>query len=244
MAAVLAYGRVRETVGSSGHTAVLDHWGAAISHRSAAELWRLLDPTDGPVDVSVPRDSGRNRRTGIRLHRSLTLLPAQVTLLHGIPVTKPARTLADLRRVSSGRSRPVTPWELRRAARQADVLGLAVEDGAHRDRTRSDLEGDFLALCRRRRLPAPAVNVRIGPHLVDFLWRDQRLVLETDSYRYHRGRVAFQDDRGRDLDLRARGFDVIRISERQMEEEPRRVAKVVGAALRVGADAGQDARSR
>jgi len=83
----------------------------------------------------------------------------------------------------------------------------------------------------------PEVNVRVGPHLVDFLWRDRKLVVETDGYEYHRGRQAFQDDRGRGLDLRARGFQVIPLSEKQVNEEPGRVVEVVSAALRVGADA-------
>jgi very-short-patch-repair endonuclease len=116
------------------------------------------------------------------------------------------------------------------------VLGLPLGDGEKRDGTRSDLERDFLRLCRRCRLPAPEVNVRIGPHVVDFIWRDSALIVETDGYDYHRGRIAFQDDRARVLDLRVRGFDVIRVAEKQVNEEPRRVAEVVGTALRVRAD--------
>jgi very-short-patch-repair endonuclease len=161
-----------------------------------------------------------------------------VTLRHGIPVTTPARTIADLRRVASrrGGSGLISSWELRRAIRQAEVLGLPLGDDVDSDGTRSDLERDFLRLCRRHRLLAPEVNVRVGPHLVDFFWRDRKVVVETDSFIYHGGRTAFQDDRGRDLDLRARGFQVIRLAEKQLNEEPRRVAEVVSAALRVGAD--------
>jgi very-short-patch-repair endonuclease len=133
----------------------------------------------------------------------------------------------------------MTEKELRRAVRQADVLGLPQGGDTKRDRTRSDLEGDFLRICRRRRLPSPDVNVRVGRDLVDFLWCEQRLVVETDSYIYHRGRAAFQDDRERDLRLRAAGYDVMRVSERQVDEEPGRVAEAVAAALRVGADGGQ-----
>jgi very-short-patch-repair endonuclease len=117
------------------------------------------------------------------------------------------------------------------------VLGLPIEEGDQGRRERSDLEEDFFALCRRHRLPAPEVNVLVGEHLVDFLWRGRRLVVETDGYIYHRGRAAFEDDRARDLSLRAMGYDVVRIADTQMDEEPERVAEVVGAALRVGADA-------
>jgi len=238
MAAVLACGRPRP-VGDLETTTILDLWGAALSHCSALSLWALLPPTDGPVDVLICGVGGRGRRAGIRLHRSRSLSSADVTLCKGIPVTRPARTIADIRRVVS---RPgampelISPRELRRAIRQANVLGLPLGDDEKRDGTRSDLERDFLRLCRRHRLPAPKVNTQIGPHLVDFLWRDGALIVETDGYEYHRGRQAFQDDRGRDLDLRARGYQVIRLSEKQVDEEPRRVAEVVGAALRVRAD--------
>ncbi|HEY2335514.1 MAG TPA: DUF559 domain-containing protein [Solirubrobacterales bacterium] len=111
------------------------------------------------------------------------------------------------------------------------MFGLPTGPEIGRDRTRSDLEHDFLRLCRRHRLPAPEVNVRIGAHLVDFLWRDRRLIVETDGYRYHRGRQAFEDDRARDLDLRARGFDVVRLSEKQVAEDPGSVAEILRGAV-------------
>src|SRR6187549_455976 len=225
MAAVLAAGGGPSRAGKP-----LDRWGAAISHRSAAELWGLLTAREAPVDVSVPGNGGKRNRYGIRLHRSLTLLPADVTLCDGIPVTTPARTLSDLGRRASEK-------ELRRATRQAEVFGLPLGDEVKGDRTRSDLEGDFLRLCRLHRLPTPEVNVPIGRDLVDFLWRDRRLVVETDSYRYHRGRIAFQDDRDRDLRLRTAGYEVVRFSEKQLNEEPERVAGTLVAALRVDRDA-------
>jgi hypothetical protein len=159
-----------------------------------------------------------------------------VTLRNGIPVTTPARTISDLRRASSGRARSISPKELRRAIRQANFLGLPIDEEAGRERTRSDLELGFQKLCRRFGLPPPEINVRVGPHLVDFYWRQRGLVVETDGYSAHRGRAAFEDDRGRDLDLRARGLEVIHIAEKQLNDEPRRVAEVVDAALRVGAD--------
>lgn len=232
MGAVLACGRRKVTAGT-----VLDFWGAALSHLSAAHLWRLLAQERELVDVSVPGEGGRRRRVGVRLHRSRSLLPADVTLRGGIPVTTPARTIADLRRASAGNRRLIAPRELRRAIRQADVLGLAIGEEESRDRTRSDLERDFLRLCRRHRLPVPEVNVRIGQHLVDFLWREWKLVVETDGYRYHGGRAAFEDDRARDLDLRLRGYAVIRVSGRQVDEEPGGVAAVLAAALRPGREA-------
>jgi very-short-patch-repair endonuclease len=109
-------------------------------------------------------------------------------------------------------------------------MGLRL-DGIESDRTRSDLETLFLDLCRRHHLPPPEVNVKLGRWEVDFLWRPQRLVVETDSWTYHRGSVAFQDDHARDLDLRAAGYAVLRFTGDQLEEEPGRVVADVARAL-------------
>lgn len=237
MGAILASGRVCTEVDRSSRKTVLAYWRAALSHRSAAGLWALLPPGEGPVDVSVPDTNGRRGRKGIRVHRSQSLLSASITLRNGIPVTTPARTILDLRHASLSKAQLISPKELRRVIRQANFLGLPLGEEERRDRNRSDLEEDFQSLCREHSLPVPEVNVRVGSHLVDFLWRDRSLVVETDGYISHRGRAAFEHDRGRDLDLRANGFEVIRLAEKQVNEETERVAEVIAAALRVGANA-------
>jgi very-short-patch-repair endonuclease len=212
MAAVLALaGGVTGTVG------------AVLSHRSAAELWGLLPAGDGPVDVSLPSRSGRGRRLGILIHRPMSLEPAEITRRRGIPVTSPARTLADLQRT-------VPDGMLRRAIRQADFLGLPT-GSVRSDGTRSELERRFLWLCRHHRLPAPAVNMRIGALTVDFCWVEKMLVVETDGYQAHRGRAAFEDDRARDLTLRALGYTVQHLSYRQVFDEGDRVAAILRAVL-------------
>lgn len=227
MAAVLAVGR-----GSREPGTPLDHWGAAVSRRSAAGLWQLLQQGEGEVDVVVRGGGGRARRRGIRVHRSVSLRPSEVTLLLGIPVTTPARTIADLRAANAAhRPGALRDRELRQAIRQANVLSLPLGEAERSDRSRSDLEADFLELCRRHGFPAPDVNVALGPYLVDFLWRRRRLVVETDAYRYHRGQTAFRDDRRRDLELRSLGYEVIRLSEQQVNEEPERVAETLAALL-------------
>ncbi len=100
------------------------------------------------------------------------------------------------------------------------------------DRTRSELEHLFLQLCKRYDLPMPEVNVRIDSLLVDFLWRERQLIVETDGFKYHSGRAAFEDDRDRDLRLKALGFEVVRLSYRQVVEEPTRIANLLTAILR------------
>jgi very-short-patch-repair endonuclease len=198
--------------------------GAVLSHMSAAALWGLLRPVDGPVDVSTSARSGRARRVGIRLHRSTTLRTGCVTKRLGIPVTTPARTIEDLQG-------EVPPHLVRRATRQAELAKYRLGPRIKGDRTRSDLERDFLALCRRYGLPAPEVNVKVGRWTVDFLWREQGIAVETDFYDYHRGRVAFRDDRARELERRRHGFAVHRFSEVQINDEPEEVAADLRDAL-------------
>lgn len=191
--------------------------GTALSHMSAAALWGLLRPVTGLVDVTIPARSGRARRAEIRLHRSMTLRRGSVTKHLCIPVTTPARTIEDLRGA-------VPPHLVRRATRQAEMAKYRLGPTIGGDRTRSDLERDFLKLCRRYRIPAPEVNEKVGRWTVDFLWRESRIAVETDFFDYHRGRIAFQDDRARELELRRRGFAVHRFSEVQIDDEPEEVA--------------------
>src|SRR5215208_26381 len=124
--------------------------GAALSHLSAAALRGMLSTKrtghgmnwPGPIDVTVAGNGGRARRKGIRIHRSLTLSPADLTLRAGIPVTNPARTLQDLHRI-------LPEKKFARVLREAQFLGLPISHAFRPDRTRSNLEGMFLSLVRR-----------------------------------------------------------------------------------------------
>ena len=195
--------------------------GAVLSHRTAAIAWRLLpDQSNALVDVCIPSDTGKKIRRGIRLHRRPSLNPQTVTRHRGMPITTPARTIVDLGKVAS-------PADVRRARRQAAVLGLQIDGNDKDDATRSELEFLFLGLCRRYRLARPEVNVWIAGVLVDFAWRERRLIVETDGYRYHRGRASFENERSRDLRLRSHGFEVIRLTYNQVARQPKKTAEVL-----------------
>jgi very-short-patch-repair endonuclease len=198
--------------------------GAVLSHTSAASLWKFLRPIPGPIHVSLPAPVHRSPRPGLRLHRSRTLTRRDVTHRHGIAVTNPARTIKDIRG-------EVEPFLFRRALRQAELAGHRVPHLGVVKRTRSDLELLFLALCAAHHLPRPEVNVRVGPYLVDFLWPAQRVAVETDSWEYHRGSVAFEEDHERNLALGARGFTVCRYTGDQLEAASDAVAADLRQAL-------------
>jgi very-short-patch-repair endonuclease len=95
------------------------------------------------------------------------------------------------------------------------------------DVTKSDLEALFLGLCHEHGLPTPRVNHTVAGKEVDFLFPDDRLVVETDSWRFHKTRQAFENDRARDARLARAGYRTLRFTDRQLEREPRMVAATV-----------------
>jgi len=68
-------------------------YGAVLSHRSAAALWRIGSPTSRAIEVTGNAKS--RSRPGLRRH--FAVLPAdEVTEQAGIPVTTVPRTILDL----------------------------------------------------------------------------------------------------------------------------------------------------
>jgi very-short-patch-repair endonuclease len=217
--------------------------GAALSHVAAGVLQGVLRERGPRIDVTVPGSGGRRRRGVVVIHRG-ALPDHEVTVVEGIPVTSPARTFVDLADVL-----PRRPLE--RALDEAEYLrldlsGLAPRPGrrgaallrellgryrAGGTRTRSELEERLLSLCRRRRLPAPEVNATIAGFEADFVWRERRLVVETDGWRAHGTRGAFERDRRRDAELLAGGWRVLRVSYDRLQREPDWVAGRIEAAL-------------
>lgn len=227
--------------------AVGDH--AVLSHDTAAALWHVRPQVRAaPIHISVPSTSGSSRRPGIRTHRTSTLLPRDIRIRDGLPVTSAARTLLDiaggitLRELELAldeglRSGVVTRAEIRdvltRVPNRPGGRGLRALVDASRTTTvtRSQAEERFLALVRTAKLPDPAANVRLEGFTVDFLWRRERIVVEVDGYKYHGSRLRFEEDRVKGAVLSAAGFQVIRVTWRQMEDEPYAVVARLAQAL-------------
>jgi very-short-patch-repair endonuclease len=229
--------RIHRGVYAVGHRALSQHghWmaallgcgeGAVLSHNSAAALWGFLRPFSGPTHVTSPSLNGRSLRPGIILHRSRSLTADLVTQRHRIPVTNPQRTIDDIESC-------VEPYLVRRAIRQAEHAKhrLNPSTKAQTKRTRSDLELAFLRFCSHHSFPSPEVNVKVGKWEVDFLWREQRVVVETDFFDYHRGSVAYEDDHQRELDLRRAGYTVRRYTGDQIRNHPAEVVGDLGEVL-------------
>ena len=212
---------------------------AVLSHASAAAAWDL-SPGSGSLHVTVPGDHGRERRAGVRVHRSRTLTPAQTTVHRGIPITTRERTIIDLAKTLTGRR---LEQLLNRAERHLDFEELrrahspslrAVLGSYSAPVTRSELEEAFLALCDDHGLPRPDTNAHIEGIEVDFVWRDARLIVEVDGYAYHRSPSAFERDRERDAILTTSGWRVLRFTHAQVTGRPAWVAAVALKARRRG----------
>jgi very-short-patch-repair endonuclease len=62
---------------------------------------------------------------------------------------------------------------------------------------------------------------------VDAFWPAHRLIVELDSWEFHRGRAAFERDRERDTILQAAGYRVIRVTWRKLHSQPAETAALL-----------------
>jgi Transcriptional regulator, AbiEi antitoxin/Protein of unknown function (DUF559) len=204
--------------------------GAVLSHRSAAAHWGLLQSEATRTDVTIPRARAGNAQ--IRLHRSHSLDACDTTTHQGIPITSVPRTLLDL-------AATVRPDRLERALAQAQhlelydhraITELLARANGHRGKgglteaiavepklTRSEWEVRMLSLVRTAALPEPLVNRPLdapdhGECKPDFHWPAHNLIVETDGWKSHRTRAAFESDRAKDAALTAAGYRVVRFT--------------------------------
>jgi hypothetical protein len=215
---------------------------ALLSHRSAAALWRILGPLDGPVDITVPPEVRRSR-DGIRIHRLAEpeagavhprLLPYAREVAE-VPVTNPIATLVDI-------ATSLTTGRLEAAVNEADHLELVSQEdlrsaiegwrrpGARRLRnlldetagalTTTRLERLFVPLATEAGLPPPQGQEQLGPNRVDFFWPQLGLIVETDSLRYHRTTFRQSADKRRDNENILRGRLTLRFTHGQIRSEP------------------------
>jgi very-short-patch-repair endonuclease len=209
--------------------------GSVLSHHASALLWGLRPSRPPYVDVTV---IGRNRRSrlGVRVHRVQHLDPRETRPYGDLPATSPARALLEIapdlspraleRALDEGIAREMTSVEevLAVLARNAGRPGSAplhalVSTDRPTTLTDSAAAERFLTVIRRAQIPEPEVNVWLGRHRVDFLWRAEKLVVEVDGYRFHSSRGKFERDRAKDAELTAAGFIVIRVTWRQLERD-------------------------
>jgi very-short-patch-repair endonuclease len=222
--------------------------GAVVSHLSAAAAWDLLPSATRTVDVTVGL-GGRTPPRGIRLHRTRVLADDEVTTLRGLPITTPARTLVDLAATRVPAKRLAAALDRADLIHHLDFAELRELLARHRGRrgtrllnaqleryrapidVRSELERLVYELCDDHGLPRPSENTVIEGRVRDCFWPHCRLVVEADSYAWHRSPSALNADRERDVELTLAGYHVLRFTYEQVTQRPKYVVEAIRTAL-------------
>jgi very-short-patch-repair endonuclease len=238
---VYAVGHTRLTLRGRWMAAVLACGpDAVLSHRAALALHELRPAPRGPIDVTVPA-RGRRSNARIRVHCVRQLNLRDHTTVDAIPVTTVARTLLDY-------AERAQPQALRLAVEEAVRLerldGRVLEELLGRSHgrhgvtplrntlasmrgpaqwTQSELERRFLAWVRAIGLPEPQCNAPLAGEVADCYWAESGLVVELDSWDWHKTRERFEEDRRRDTALLLAGHPTVRVTQRRMTDEPRRL---------------------
>jgi very-short-patch-repair endonuclease len=193
--------------------------GALLSGLAAAWLWGLVKGHAPPPEVSARAE---RRIKGVKTRRVRRL--GKGTVWRGVPVTTVPATLIDLSSLLSFDA-------LARAAHEATARYEVTKVDNAPQRLSAILEGDapillsrlerrFRARLRERRRELPLTNRPAGAHYVDCRWPGRKLIVELDSYRFHKTRHAWEQDRERERDARRRGDVLRRYTWRDVFEEP------------------------
>lgn len=188
--------------------------GAVLSHDSALALWGLRRWPREP-EVTAPRYV---RRAGITAHRSRTLTPAETTVQLGVPVTRVARAIDDIRPRLTERQyiRLVNDARLQRLI-SADEAAARL--GHRRNPTRSGLEDAFQRWIVRHGIPQPLINARVNGHEVDAHWPAEKVIAELDHPATHSDPTTFREDRRRDRVNRELGYETVRLTAEDLNQE-------------------------
>jgi very-short-patch-repair endonuclease len=222
--------------------------GAVLSHVAAAVLWGFIRWDGRYPEVTVVGDWAP-QHPGLRIHRTAAFHRDDRTRHHGIPVTTPARTILDLAAThrQADLEHVLDRNEILELSDYPSLAALARAHPGHRgahkllatmkahdagtNLTRSGLEVLFRQLCHDHGLPQPHVNSTVAGKEVDFLFEHARLIVETDSWRYHKTRRAFENDRARDVITTAAGYRTLRFTDRRLTNDAHAVAAAIATTL-------------
>jgi very-short-patch-repair endonuclease len=228
--------------------------GTVVSHGSAAWLIGLWNAKPGEVEVIAPIEAGR-KIPGIRPRFVPPPQPQHVISPRSIPCTNPARTIVDLAGICGLQALTAAVEEAavlqvldvpaideilsecrRRGTRRLNFLLESWRRYTPRMRIRSRMEAKMLPLLTHYSLPIPETNegLRIGGKTleVDFLWRAQRVVVETDGGRFHDNPLPQERDATRNQLLARAGYRMPRVGWNQLRDEPEQTIAEIGRFLR------------
>jgi very-short-patch-repair endonuclease len=104
--------------------------------------------------------------------------------------------------------------------------------------TRNDFEETFVAVVDAQNLRRPRMNADLALRgrffQIDALWEEERVAVELDSRSVHTTNRNFESDKQRDRILLAEGWRTMRVTWRQLRDEPDEVAADLKKALGQG----------
>jgi predicted transcriptional regulator of viral defense system len=97
---------------------------AVVSHESALDLHDLSDVIPNAIHITIPRSKRyRSSLPGVAIHTTVKPFgPLDISILDGMRVTSPARTILDAAELGTG------PEQIEMAIKQALARGLATRD--------------------------------------------------------------------------------------------------------------------
>jgi very-short-patch-repair endonuclease len=227
----------------------------AVSFRAAAQMWGLPGGAE-IVEVTAPRHR-RMQPDGVTIHESRFLTDLDVTYLHRIPVTRPARVICDLALL------------VKRGELRASTLNLALQEAIRRDlvdlprvwrewerlggrlrpggrvveellahfvpparQTDSRPESRLLQLLRAAQLPEPQPQHRVALSAtrcaqLDFAWPEAKVYCEFDPYKFHGGRDKYMSDAARRLELADLGWYGVPVTDEELDSGARLATRLL-----------------
>ena len=227
---------------------------AVASHRSAARLWDFRT-VDEEVEISV-RYPRKTHVGNAIVHSIRDLEPQDTTLVNGILVTTPERTICDLglifpdtevhrilrHAIATGVVLPRDLWAMRqRTSKQGRngtgvlerVLDALPEEISFAE---SGLEILFLEVCEANGIEPPVAQLPVrvfGRNFrLDFAWVKQRVFVEVDGAAFHSSPTQIANDGSRQNLLVQAGWAPLRFTYADLTERPAFCARSLQAVLR------------
>ena len=229
--------------------------GSVVSHGTAAWLLGLRDWQPLDINVIAPVERGR-KIDGVRRRFVPPPGPEEIEVRAGVPTTNPSRTIVD----NAGILGRMAMADLIEEAANRRILAVPgidrILDGPPRRNARrllhqlepwrrykpdihirSRMEAKLLPLLTQWSLPIPETNAGLAigeDHFeIDFLWRRQRVAVETDGRETHDNPRAGARDSDRNRALIGAGFQVRRIGWEELRDRPHAVMAELRALLHV-----------
>ena len=210
---------------------------AVLSHRSAAEEWKLIDERGSFVLQITAPGWRREGPSGVYVHRTALLPADEVAEIDGVPITSPARAVFDL-------ASQAPDWEVAAAYEEGLIKGLFDRDamirmamrhkgrrGIRKIRVLIDRDAPpsvtikkahllLLELIRSSGLPHPRTEYEINGKAADIAWPEAKLVVEMDGGAFHNTIGRIERDKVRDAERAAVGWLTIRVTWNELTKRP------------------------